>query len=234
MAPLPATAGKRHARDMRHQDIKSQDVHQHDPSDYDWEHAYTGQASDLEPPDALILQTIEALAPGRSLDVGCGAGGLVVELASRGWRASGIDLAEGAIRSSRAALAERGLTATVEVADASHWRPGHPYDLVTCAFALPGTAEAQARALSMMRQAVAPGGHVILKDFDPGMQQVQPVFAAWHMLDIDEVRRAFDGFEVLAAEVVSTPPHDHDGSGAHAGEHWTAAFFHARRPADAK
>lgn len=202
----------------------------HSPENHDWESNYTGLPSDTEAADDLVLETVRGVPVGRALDVGCGAGGLVIELCRLGFEVSGIDVAEGAIAAASASLAQRGLSAHLEVADASLWRAPGQYDLITDTFALPGVWRAQQRVFEMMRHALAPGGHVVLKDFDPGMKRVTPEFAAWHMLDLDELVPAFEGFEILRAEVVETPVHCHHGSPAQPGGHWTATFFHARRP----
>ena len=69
---------------------------------FDWNQAYTGQGErDLEAADPNFLEMIDRLKPGRALDFGCGAGGLAIELARRGWQVVGIDIAENAITSAR-------------------------------------------------------------------------------------------------------------------------------------
>ena len=204
--------------------------HQHEPDNFDWNGMYTGQASDYEKADPLMIQTIDTLPPGRALDIGCGAGGMLVALAERGWTVTGIDIATKGIAAARQALASRGMEATLEIADATTWRPTHAYDLVTSSFALPGTPAERARVFAMAKQALEPGGIVLFKDFDSTMTK-SAHFAAYKLMTINELTAAFAGFEILRAEVVPTPPHDHDGSGAHTGERWTAALLYARKPA---
>ncbi|MEQ9318061.1 MAG: class I SAM-dependent methyltransferase [Polyangiaceae bacterium] len=195
---------------------------------WDWNDMYAGSQQDLQPPDPLVLETALALPPGRVLDVGCGAGGLLLALTEAGWQASGIDVARRAIAAERAVFAERGLSASLATANAATWTPETTFDLVTNSFALPNTKDEQTAALRMMRAAVAPGGTVVIKDFDPAMIAVTGL-SAFHHATLDELVAPFDGFEILRAEVVDTPPHDHDGAGAHAGERWTASFVVARR-----
>ncbi|GAB4526852.1 MAG: hypothetical protein Tsb0020_44500 [Haliangiales bacterium] len=204
--------------------------HSHSHGSFDWNHMYSGEASDCEPADTLMVQTIDGLPPGRALDIGCGAGGMLLALAERGWTVAGIDLASKGIAAARKALASRGLAATLEVADATTWRPTQAFDLITSSFALPGTPAERARVFAMAKQALAPGGIVLLKDFDSTMTKPAQ-FAHYQLMTTDELTSAFVGFEILRAEVVPTPPHDHDGSGRYAGEHWTAALLYARKPA---
>jgi 2-polyprenyl-3-methyl-5-hydroxy-6-metoxy-1,4-benzoquinol methylase len=53
---------------------------------------------------------------GQALDVGCGAGQLVVELARRGFETAGIDLAEGMVEAARRRVADAGLHADLRMA----------------------------------------------------------------------------------------------------------------------
>lgn len=208
-----------------------------DLSTFDWNDIYTGEAVDLEPPDALMLELIDSL-PGhpdggrRALDVGCGAGGLLVALAERGYRVTGIDIASKAIAAARKVTGQRGFDVELTVADATRWQPDRAYDLVTSCFAVPGKRR-RAAALAMMRAALAPGGVVLLKDFDTSMARLG-YLPADDLVEIDELTAAFAGFEIIRAELVDTPVHDHDGSGKHAGERWTAAILCARKPADGR
>ena len=50
-----------------------------------WDSLYTGEAGDYEEPDADILEAVADLDVGEALDVGCGAGGLCIELDKRGF-----------------------------------------------------------------------------------------------------------------------------------------------------
>lgn len=190
---------------------------------------YSGQASDHEPPDALALELVSGLAPGRALDVGCGAGGLLVALAQRGWAVSGVDVASKAIEATKAVLTERGLSAQLFVGDAVTWTPPHRYELVTSTFALPTELELRTQQLRWMADAVAPGGTMLLKEFDVGMKR-HDFLSDYDLPTLAELTAAVPGWTLERAEVVQTPPHDHDGSGTFAGQHWTAAIVWARKP----
>ena len=87
--------------------------------EFEWNDNYTGHTTDYEPPDPLLLQLVDGLTPGTALDVGCGAGGLVIALAERGWHVTGVDIAPNAIQSAKASLHKRNLAAELHVADAA-------------------------------------------------------------------------------------------------------------------
>ena len=197
--------------------------------DFDWNQIYTGQASDYEPPDQRMLEIVAGLSPGRALDIGCGAGGLLVALAGAGWTVSGIDIASKAIEAARGVMAERGIAAELQVADASQWTSNGSFDLVTNSFALPETREQQARIFATCRQLLSPGGHVLIKDFDKPPTD-NPAFLRFHCPTLEELRSDFEGFEILQAEIVETPAHVHHGEEQGHGTPWSAILFHARKP----
>jgi len=71
-------------------------------------HITQERAGDYEEPDADLLEVVSDLELGEALDVGCGAGGLCVELNRRGWVVTGIDITNKAITAARRVAEERG------------------------------------------------------------------------------------------------------------------------------
>lgn len=201
--------------------------HEH-TQDFDWNDAYRGVAADYEPPDALFLSIAAGLDPGHALDIGCGAGGLVAALAERGWKVTGLDIAETAIEASRAVLEQRGVTAELEVANASTWQPTRSYDLITNSFALPTTKDERAAVFETIRSALRPGGTVALKEHDAAMTS-RSFFSSYDFVTLDELKDAFGGFDLLRLEVEAYEVAERfrDGSG---DDVWTAAILHARNP----
>ena len=197
----------------------------HDP--FDWNQSYSGDVTDYAEPDSEMLDIIDGLRPGRALDIGCGAGGLVVALSQRGWRVTGIDIAAKAIEAARKIVQAQGIDAALHVSDATTWKPAGHYDLITNSFALPGSKTERASVYRMIRSALTPGGTVLLKDFDSTMSRLK-FFAQYDLVTIGELTAAFNDLNIIRAEIVETPVHDHNSSGRQPDGHWTAAILHAR------
>jgi ubiquinone/menaquinone biosynthesis C-methylase UbiE len=202
-------------------------MHDHSGADFDWNAMYAEDDYCHAAPDPLVLACIADLEPGRALDIGCGVGTLVEELAQRGWQVTGVDIASNAIAIGQKRLETRQLEAELHVADASKWSPSGSFDLVTNCFALPMTKDDQEKVFRMARSALAPGGTLIIKDFDPSMKEEEGPFASFHYPTVEEMLAVFEGLEIVRAEVVSTPPHHDDGE--QGSKEWTATFVHARK-----
>ena len=101
----------------------------------------------------------------------------------------------------------------------------HFLQLITNSFALPATKEEQARFFGLVRESLAPGGTVVIKDFEASMMDDE-AFAGFHCPSLAELREAFAGREIEQAARVEVPPHEADPS----GRTRTAALLQARRP----
>ncbi len=202
-------------------------MHGIDP--FNWNEAYSGDASDYADPDPGLVEIIDGLRPGRALDLGCGSGGLIVSLAERKWQVTGIDIATRAIEAARKVVHEQGVKAELHVADATRWKRNRRYDLIVSSFALPETKAGRGLVYRMIRDAIAPGGTVLLKDFDASMKRVK-YFAGFDLVTVEELTAGFDGLNIIRAEVVDTPVHDHSAGKGQPDEYWTAALLQAQNP----
>lgn len=115
--------------------------------------------------NAVLATVVDDLPAGRAIDLGCGEGGDVVWLASRGWHATGVDVSATALRRCRDAAERAGVADRVETeeADLAHWGPRAEADLVTASFlhSWPLTIPREA-ILAAGARAVAPGGWMLV------------------------------------------------------------------------
>jgi len=131
-----------------------------------WEERYAAEdrfwSGRVNPTFAAIAG---GLAPGTALDVGCGEGADAVWLAERGWRVTGVDVSETAIRRATDAAGDRGLGERVRFVsgDAGDALPDGRFDLVTASFL--HSWEQDFPRFDLLREAaarVAPGGRLLV------------------------------------------------------------------------
>jgi len=196
--------------------------------DWDWDDAYVGDGSETTPLDEQLLADVLGLVPGRALDLGCGAGGNAIGLAQRGWQVTGIDISTKAIASARQSADSAGIDIFFEVADVTTWEPHDEYDLVLSSYALPPQGSQRVAALAVARNALAPGGILVVGEFDATAM-------SWgkrsDFVTLEEMIKAVEGLEAIRIESVATKPHDHGdhGSTPNHGE-LRAVIAVARRP----
>lgn len=183
------------------------DEHRPEPADdIDWEAASAGSIPDT-PIDRDVVRVAGELPPGTALDLGCGSGQNSIWLGARGWRVHCVDIARGAIERAEAAAAKAGIEATFEKADVTEWRTSDKFDLVVSTYALPSRGPGRVHALSVARDAVAPGGTLLIAEFDESLAE-----SGWmspeHLVSLDEITEALPGFELDQAEVRVTE-HSH-------------------------
>jgi 2-polyprenyl-3-methyl-5-hydroxy-6-metoxy-1,4-benzoquinol methylase len=100
---------------------------------------------------------------GRALDVGCGAGGLAVELARRGFAVEAMDSSEAMVANARAAVEQHGVADSVvvsrgDVHDLSY--EDEAFDVVVALGVLPWV-RSPVEAMREMARVLRPGGHLI-------------------------------------------------------------------------
>ena len=162
----------------------------------DWNARYRSREEIDAEPAPLLVRAAESLAPGRALDLACGAGRNAFWLARRGWEVVAIDGASEAIR----IVHEHDAAIDARVMDletgAALPFEDESFDLVAILFYLhrPLFAEAQ--------RVVRRGGFVVCAARMHGTYRIAP----------GELARAFTDFEVLhssegeIAEIVARKP----------------------------
>jgi len=113
---------------------------------------------------ALVLETVDRFAPpkARVLDIGCGTGFLLEQLAERGFSGVGIDLSPDSVEIAKERLAELGAAdrLTAEVGSA-YEPPDGPFDLITITDVLEHLEDPRA-CLQAARERLAPGGVIVV------------------------------------------------------------------------
>jgi 2-polyprenyl-6-hydroxyphenyl methylase/3-demethylubiquinone-9 3-methyltransferase len=113
---------------------------------------------------SLVLETVDSLArpEGRMLDVGCGTGFLLEQLARRGYRGVGIDLSPESVAIARRRLEDLGVADRVRVDVGSAYEPPEgPFDLVTLTDVLEHLEDPRA-CLRAIRERLAPAGLLVV------------------------------------------------------------------------
>ena len=132
-----------------------------------WERRFAG--SDYlfgKAPNAFLARQRERLPKqGRALSVADGEGRNGVWLAEQGLDVTSIDFSPAAQRKAQDLAAQRAVTITTERVDLTTWTPPlDAYDVVVAIFAQPVPAET---LFSCIRQAVKPGGLVLIEGYTP-------------------------------------------------------------------
>lgn len=200
-----------------------------------WNEAYKDDPHQVVIADHFLEKEVSNLPAGTAVDLGCGTGQNALMLARRGWQVTGVDWAEEAIILAQQAALAQGLDARFLVADTTTWPPPQQFDLVISTYALPGGKDSQ-KVLETAVKALAPGGTLIILEWDKSMAEV------WHfdegdLMSPEEIAALLPGLEVEKAEVrpVKNPFGDdrkHDG-----GDEDTAAnvaLVRAKKPASSK
>jgi 2-polyprenyl-3-methyl-5-hydroxy-6-metoxy-1,4-benzoquinol methylase len=149
-----------------------------------------------------LIEMASALPAGKALDLGCGEGQDSVWLAQRGWVVNAVDVSPSAIAEARELADAVGVDRTIVfgVADISQWRPASRYDLVICTFALPARGMGRSRTLEMAAAAVAPGGTILLSEFDISLHR-EGWMAEKYLVSTEQLERHLDGFRVERSTV---------------------------------
>lgn len=162
--------------------------------------AVAEQVADQSPIDADLVEVAGELTPGKALDLGCGIGQNSLWLAGRGWTVTGVDDSPGAIADARSTARTAGLRTVFEVADITAWRPASRFDLVISTFALPERGRGRGRMLDMAAAAVAPGGCLLVKEYDISMSR-DGWMAEKYLVSLEELERHLGGFLITRSAV---------------------------------
>lgn len=133
----------------------------------DWNRRYAGVDSLWSAkPNRFLVAEVEALEPGRALDLACGEGRNAVWLAEHGWRVTGVDFSDVALAKAAELAASRGVEVEWVVADVLDYEPDpRGFDLVALLY-LQLPREELLQALRSAVGSVAPGGTLVVLAHD--------------------------------------------------------------------
>lgn len=131
-----------------------------------WEPHYVKSAPGTGGPNVVLVDTVEHLAAGNALDLGCGGGGDAVWLAQNGWSVTSVDvsptaLARVADRAAKEGVSERVAT---ERHDLTATFPHGSFDLVSAQYLLSPVEFDRPPIFARAASAVRPGGTLLIVD----------------------------------------------------------------------
>ncbi|MEO7006064.1 MAG: class I SAM-dependent methyltransferase [Terrimesophilobacter sp.] len=136
-----------------------------------WDERYRAASADSAgrlwsgDPHQAVQELIEALHPGRALDLATGDGRNAIFLAQRGWDATGVDFSAEGIRLARQRAHQLGAQVLWVVADARDYQPDASFDLVVATYLHLPEGEIR-KVLRAAASWVAPGGHLLVLGHD--------------------------------------------------------------------
>jgi 2-polyprenyl-3-methyl-5-hydroxy-6-metoxy-1,4-benzoquinol methylase len=138
-----------------------------DPSRERWNKRWAGERAQTSvEPSGFLVAEVSALAPGRALDIACGAGRNAIWLARQGWRVTAVDFSEVALQAAREHAAAARVSVEWLEEDAVRWTPpARAFDLVTVIY-LQLPASERRVALARAAAAVRPGGTLLVLGHD--------------------------------------------------------------------
>jgi SAM-dependent methyltransferase len=174
--------------------------------DWNRRHGKSGQLFGVDPNRFLVAE-VDGLAPGRALDLACGAGRNAVWLAEQGWQVTGVDFSDVAIDNARRLAGDRGVAVEWLVADLGEWEPAaNAFDLVVVLY-LHLPAEERRPIMRRAAAALAGGGTILvvghhsanIAEGTGGPQDARVLFTA------EDIAADLEGLDVEKAERVLRP-----------------------------
>lgn len=160
--------------------------------------------------NALLIEFVTGLAPGRALDIGAGEGRNSIWLAKAGWHVIALDVSEVGLARAAARAAEEGVELECVTGDWRDYAPGDPVDLVVISFMHPGPGE-RGEMFARARDALVPGGHLFTVGVEVGEHGRRGPPDANRLYTSERVSDALSGFEVLRCERVGYQGESRDG-----------------------
>jgi 2-polyprenyl-3-methyl-5-hydroxy-6-metoxy-1,4-benzoquinol methylase len=165
-------------------------------------------------PSRSLVNEVEALPPGRALDLACGAGRNAIWLAARGWRVTAVDYSEVALAEARRRASAQGVDVDWILADVTVWEPEPgAYDLV-CILYLQVPAQDRVAVLAAATSALAAGGTLLLvghhrRNLEEGVGGPSSPDV---LIEPEDVVASLPGFAIERSEAVLRPVETEEGT----------------------
>jgi 2-polyprenyl-3-methyl-5-hydroxy-6-metoxy-1,4-benzoquinol methylase len=142
-------------------------------------------------PNQLLARAVQERDPGKALDVEMGQGRNAVFLAQQGWAVTGFDLSSKALEIAQQQAQEAGVEIRAVLAKDQDFDFGtEQWDLIALLYVM------EKRSLVRTRNALKPGGLVVVEGFHQDMQGPSVRYAS------EELLARFAGFRILHCEEV--------------------------------
>ncbi len=163
-----------------------------------WNKNYSGDTYRFgKEPIPYLVEQINRLPQGKALDLAMGEGRNGVFLATKGFQVTGLDISEKGLEKAQALAKAQGVTIETQVADLDQAPLGsNAYDVVLCTYYLDRSL------FPKMKQAVKPGGMVVVETYTIDHLKYRPQFRKEWLLEKNELVEVFKDFTILDYQVV--------------------------------
>ncbi len=163
-----------------------------------WNERYSGDTYRFgKDPIPYLVEQISRLPKGKALDLAMGEGRNGVFLATKGFQVTGLDISEKGLEKAQSLAKAQGATIETKVVDLDDALLGtNEYDLVLCTYYL------NRGLLPKMKQAVKPGGMVVVETYTMDHLKYRPEFRKEWLLEKNELVEWFKDFTILDYQVV--------------------------------
>lgn len=154
-------------------------------------------------PSKILVRFTEGLAPGKTLELGCGRGDDAVWLAKQGWQVTAVDLSHRAIEYAAANAKRAGVDITFQQCDLTQAFPQDEFSLIVASFLESPLAFDRATIFRAALDHVAPGGILLITSHGkvPGWSKHTRPFLPAHEV-LASLGRLPPGWEVQFCEEV--------------------------------
>ena len=149
-------------------------------------------------PNALLVETVSNITPGKALDVAMGEGRNAVWLATNGWDVTGFDISEEGLRQANEKAEKAGVKINAVLAASENFDYGNErWDLIVLSYAW--TPIPDAEYVTLLRNSLKPGGLIVFEHvLNTSSGKIPGATRA------GEAKKIFNDFNILSCEELTT------------------------------